>query len=591
MFKRAKISVIGVLFLIAFFYGSAYGQESQPVAVAPPQAAVQQPVPEAAPQETVNAEEENDNTVTLDFKDADIQNVLRVLAYKSGVNIVAGKEVVGTVTIRLVDVPWDQALDVILSTYGFAYERQGNIITVATVDAMKERREKKKELTEIEGVTSKVFTLQYLDAQDAKKMLEPQLSPQGKISVLEITGQKGWQVGVPQAGGQSSSEEGKARRERENARSRSLVITDTPTYLDRMTNILKEIDVKPVQVLIEARIMEVSKNLLRDLGMEWSTGSRLQSHQALTTAGALNGAVPTKFGSNNTRGLLSGNNYSQTDPNDPAAIQYQPANFNPLATGLNPYNAGLQLLWQKLFGTQMEAMLHALEEDVRTNTLSAPKILTLSGQEALILIGSKYPIVESTVSGTSGTSTENLAYYQDIGVQLYVVPQVSGDEKYINMIVHPVVSENTGLTVGANNYPIIDTRETETQILMSDGETVVIGGLLRNVKSKSRIGIPILGDIPVIGNLFSRATNNTDKIDLLIFITARVIRPGELTAEEMAQVKEALASGQANVVPAPEPAKKDNKKGNKKEDKKTEKPAAVVPVEGFSGPNRGYLNK
>ena len=95
MFKRAKISVIGVLFLIAFFYGSAYGQESQPVAVAPPQAAVQQPVPEAAPQETVNAEEENDNTVTLDFKDADIQNVLRVLAYKSGVNILRGNGYMG----------------------------------------------------------------------------------------------------------------------------------------------------------------------------------------------------------------------------------------------------------------------------------------------------------------------------------------------------------------------------------------------------------------------------------------------------------------------------------------------------------------
>ncbi|MDD5073122.1 MAG: secretin and TonB N-terminal domain-containing protein [Candidatus Omnitrophica bacterium] len=580
MSKREKISIVGVVFLSAFFYGSACGQEPP---AAP--AAVEQPVaaqPVAVPQQEPASEK---STVTLDFKDADIQNVLRVLAYKSGVNIVTGKEVVGTVTIRLVDVPWEQALDVILNTYGFAYEREGNIITVSTVDALKERREKKKELTEIEGVSSRVFNLQYLDAQDAKKMLEPQLSPQGKISVLEVTGQKGWKIGVPQAGGQST-DEGKERRERENSRSRSLVVTDTLTYLDRMSKILKEMDVKPVQILIEARIMEVSKNVLRDIGMEWSTGSRLQNHQALTTAGVLNGGVKVKFGSaSKTTGTISGSNYSQSEPTDP--LGYQPSNFNPLSTNLNPYNAGLQLLYQKLFGTQMEAMVHALEEDVRTNTLSAPKILTLSGQEAIILIGTKYPIVESSISGTSGTATENLAYYQDIGVQLYVVPQVSGDEKFINMIVHPVISERTALTVGLNDYPVIDTRETETQILMADGETIVIGGLLRNVKSKSRIGIPILGDIPVIGNLFSRATNNTDKIDLLIFITARVVRPGEFTDQEMAMVKQALEAGQANVTPAAEPEKKEKKK----EDKKKEKPAAPVAAEGFSKSNRGYLSK
>ena len=602
MSKRAKISVIGVLFLAAFFYGSTYGQEPRtapPVETAPaaaveqhavaPQAAVQQPVPEAAPQamsqEAMKAEEEKNNTVTLDFKDADIQNVLRVLAYKSGINIVAGKEVVGTVTIRLVDVPWDQALEVILSTYGFAYERQGNIITVSTVDGLKERREKKKELTEIEGVNSKVFTLQYLDAADAKKMLEPQLSPQGKISVLEITGQKGWQIGSVVAGGQST-EEGKTRRERENARSRSLVVTDTPTYLDRIAKILKEIDVKPVQVLIEARIMEVSKDVLKDMGVEWSTSTLLQNHLPATTPG---GGIHTQFGRASTGGTLSGISYSQTDPNVAGQTQYQPSNFTPLATGLNPYNAGLQLLWQKLFGTQMEAMIHALEEDVRTNTLSAPKILTLSGQEALILIGQKYPIIESNISGTSGTATITLAYYQDVGIQLYVVPQVSGDEKYVNMIVHPVVSSFTE-TVSANNYPILVTREAETQVLMRDGETIVIGGLLKDVKSKGRIGIPILGDIPIIGNLFSRATNDTIKIDLLIFITARVIRPGELTEEEMAIVKSALDAGQVNVAPVPEPAKKDSKKNAKKEAKK-ETPTAAAPADDSDNANRGYLNK
>src|SRR3989338_4311166 len=585
-----KFLFIGILFTIAVFPAGAYGES------APSEVLVEQPSPapvpepevqtQVIPQETEKSREGNENNVTLDFKDADIQNILRVLAYKSGVNIIAGKEVVGTVTIRLVDVPWEQALQVILSTYGFAYEREGNIISVSTVDALKERREKKKELIEIEGVTSKVFMLQYLDAADAKKMLEPQLSPQGKISVLEITGQKGWKIGAAVAGG-TSSEEGKERRARENARSRSLVITDTPTFLDRLAKILKEIDVKPVQVLIEARIMEGDKNVLRGMGVEWSTGTRLQNHAALTDAtGALLGGVPVTLcgHSNRTGSTVSGSNYSSTEPGDVRG--FSPSNFVPLATNLSPSNAGLQLFFQKLWGTQMEAMLHALEEDVRTNTLSAPKILTLSGLEALILIGQKYPIIESNISGTSGTATITLAYYQDVGIQLYVVPQVSGDEKYINMIVHPVVSSYTN-TVTANAYPILLTREAETQILMQDGETVMIGGLLKDVKSKGRVGIPVLGDIPIIGNLFSRATNKVTKIDLLIFITARIIRPGELTEQEMAMVKRAVDAGEANVIPVPEPVKKNNKN----EDKKKGKPGAAVPAEGFSKGNMGYIKK
>jgi len=581
-------------FLVCFIFiravWPAFGQDAPAQgAVAPAEEAIAPVDEEVVPVVTVPAEEgaaaeDKSNNVTLDFKDADIQNVLRVLAYKSGVNIVAGKEVIGTVTIRLVDVPWEQALAVILNTYGFAYERDGNIITVSTVDALKERREKQRELTEIEGVTSRVFSLQFLDAVDAKKMLEPQLSPQGKISVLEITGQKGWKVGVPVAGGQDA-EQGKERRERENARSHSLIITDTPSSLDRITKILAEIDLKPNQVLIEARIMEVNRNVLKDLGVEFSTGNRLQTHAGRTdAAGDLLG--PVNVGSGHHKGVMTGRNYSQTEVGDENG--FDPANFVPMAAGLTTNNAGIEILFERLMGRNMELMVHALEEDVRTNTLSAPKILTLSGQEALILIGQKYPIIETQISGTAGNATINLAYYQDIGIQLYVVPQISGDEKYINMIVHPVISSFTE-TVSANDYPILVTREAETQVLMMDGETIVIGGLLKDVKSKGKIGVPLLSDIPVIGALFTRTTDDVEKIDLLIFITARVIKPGELTEQEMAMVKQALDAGQANVTPpaAKEGIKKKEKKGN------TEKKEENIKVEGFSKPkkgNSGYLN-
>lgn len=558
MMKRfLSIAVIGLLSYWVIELPSR-AQEAQPVM----QEATAQALREAKA-EAVGVPTTKEGNVTLDFKDADIQNVLRVLSYKSGVNIVASKEVVGTVTMRLVDVPWEQALDVILKTYGFAYEREGNIIAVSTVDTMKERREKQKELADIEPVVTRVFSLQFLDAADAKKMLEPQLSPQGKISVLEITGQKGWEFGVPAAGG-ATTEEGKERKEREAARSRALVITDTPTYLDRIVKVLKDIDVKPNQVLIEARIMEVNRDVLKDLGVEWSTGTRLQTRATDRSAGTVS------VGEAHREGTITGRKYDLTD-----AIS--PSNFNPKTSGLTAANTGLEILFRRLVGKQFEVMIHALEEDVRTNTLSAPRVLTLSGQEAVIMVGTKYPILETSTSGTSGTSTTTLSYYQDIGVQLYVVPQISGDEKFVNMIIHPVISSYTQ-TVGTNAYPILITREAETQVLMEDSETIVIGGLLKDVKSKGKIGIPILSDLPIVGDLFTRRTNDIEKIDLLIFITARIIRPGELTEQEMAMIKNAVETGQPDVTFEKTPAKNEEKKEK-------------VKPEGYTKGNKGHFKK
>ena len=171
-------------------------------------------------------------------------------------------------------------------------------------------------------------------------------------------------------------------------------------------------------------------------------------------------------------------------------------------------------------------LYHALEEIAKANTLSAPRILTLDSQEAKILVGTQFPILQSSTE--SGVVSQTLSYYQDIGIQLKVVPQIS-DEDYINMIIHPAVTSFTtkvSITGGAE-YPIIDVREAETQVLMRSGETLVIGGLLKDAIRRQTIGIPILGDVPVLGFLFQRRTNDLEKIDLLIFITAQIFDPDE----------------------------------------------------------------
>ena len=502
--------------------------------------------------------------VTMDFKDADIQNVLRIISYKAGINIVTTPEVMGNVTIRLVDVPWEQALDVILKTYGFSYQRQANIILVAKTESIAKIQAE-------EPLQTEVFILKFLDAADAQKIIISLLSPRGKSSVLYARGQKGWQFGTFKIGKEEaatmalqkevsqtpamqvtsiektpSGEMVSRKAEFEpTAKSKTLIITDTAASLDRIHNvILPQIDKKPKQVLIEARIMEVNLNKLRDIGFDWGTGSGGANAYATAPGDQYLNAKNTQS--------LAGRNLGS---------EFAPSVFNPLegATvfpGTYPYKAGLEILFKKLTGAQFEVILHALEEDASTNTLSAPRILTLDNQEAAMLVGYHTPILTSTVtagSDTTGpTQTQTLDYYQEIGIRLNVVPQIN-DEGYINMIIHPSVTTSTASVTatsvaGATNataiktsidYPIIDVREAQTQILMKDGETIVLGGMLKDVKSKETIGIPFLSKIPFLGQAFKRETIDTGKLDLLIFITAHVIEE-ELTPEQTAALQDNL---------------------------------------------------
>ena len=472
--------------------------------------------------------------ISLDFRQADIQTVLEALARKAKINIVTSALVTGQVTIHLENVTWEQALQTVVSTTGLAYDKQNNVVLVSTIEELKTRREAVKALVEIEPVMTKVIQLKYLDAGDVKKFLEPQLGPQGRISVLEMTGQKGWGFGAAEAGGGGSSQETRARREREKARSKAVVITDTSTTIDRIETILGKLDVLPQQILIEARVMEVSRDLLQDLGLEVGTGS--SSTSLSTSAGFVSGSSSRTF-SQQSLNKRAGENDLASFAGSVLNQFLTPSNFIPKTTGLTSANSGLAMVMRLLRGTQVEALIRALEEDVRTNTLSAPHVVTLSGQEARILIGEKFPILNTQVSGTSSTTTTTtLDYYQDIGIELFVVPQIGGDN-HIDMIIHPVISSRNG-SVGTNQYPILDVREAETQIILQHGDTIVIGGLLKDVKSKSRIGLPFLGKVPLLGPLFARSTTDVSKIDLLIFITARIVPVDGLSPEEMERLRQ-----------------------------------------------------
>ena len=508
-----SLFLVGPLVLTPGSFGAEEESQESPIQVAQAPAAPS-PISEEA-------------LISLDFREADLQTVLQALSRKAKINIVSSAQVVGQISIQLDNVSWERALDTIVSTTGLAYEKRENVIIVSTLEELKARREAVKTLVEIEPIITKVIQLNYLDAADVKAFLAPQLTAQGKISVLELTGQKGWSFGAAEGGG-GSSEATRSRRKRDTARSKAVVITDTPTTLDRLEKVLAKVDVLPQQILIETRVMEVNRDLLQDLGLEVGTGS---NSTTLSTSSGFVSATNSRTFSQQSLNKVSGE-ADQASFGGSALNQFlTPSVFVPETTGLTALNTGLSLVFRKLRGTQLEVLLHALEEDVRTNTLSAPNVLTLSGQEARILIGEKYPILNTQVSGeTSTTTTTTLDYYQNIGIELFVVPQVSG-ENHVDMIIHPVVSARTG-SVGTNAYPVLDVREAETQVILENGDTIVIGGLLKDVKSKSRIGLPFLGKLPFVGPLFSRSTTDVAKVDLLIFITAKIVPVGGLSAQE-----------------------------------------------------------
>jgi type IV pilus assembly protein PilQ len=483
-----------------------------------PASAAEAPAAVAEPEPTL---------VTLNFADgADVRDVLTAYSIQSGRSVVLGPDVSGEVRLHLRDVPWDQALEVILQPYGFSYKIVGDTVVVS-------RMEQQASVQSMEPLVTEVFTLRYLDAFGVKEMVESQLSPRGSMSTLTVRGQKGWQYGmqgqgIADSGKRERVEETEREREVERLRSRTIVVTDIPSVVDRVGTLLDEVDVMPTQVLIEARFIEVDTGVLQDIGVQFGTGeggATSLGPQPVTTRKA---------------GHVYGLGLQQTGGG--AA----PAAFQPKSSELNkaqPFDAGLSLLFQKLDPTQFEVLLHMLEEEASLNTLSSPRILTLNNEAATIMVGTKYPIIKTEVSGESGSISTTIDYWQDIGIQLNVVPQICEDDS-IRMVIHPAVTAQIGTASGRTqsgsgsmpftDYPVLSTRETETQVILKNAETLAIGGLLKNEEQETIFKVPFLGDIPLIGALFRRRTTNMKQLDLVIFLTATVISPTEnvLVAED-----------------------------------------------------------
>ncbi len=465
-------------------------------------------------------------TTNLVFRNAEIRDVLQLIAQEFDLNIVMSDEVRGSVSVRLKDASLANTLDAILISRGYDYDIRDNVIRVGPADIIEAERQRQASRQELEPLVSEVIILNYLDANDIKSVVQSMLSSRGSVAVVEQRPYRGFQFGSQtaqsgssysggsQTGGAMASNESTIRSRSgtdEKARTNTLMVVDIAGQLEKIKAMIAKVDVAPRQVLIDAKILEVDTNTLEDLGLD------------LTQTANFNNGKTLK-GNTLVSDLNSGNSASTIASTASGVF----SNTLPTST-----DSGYHAVFTKMRGEDTTLILHALLQDQKTKTLSAPKILTVENQEAAILVGEQYPIFQASVSD-QGTTTESLSYYQPIGISLQVVAQVT-PRREISMIIHPAVSSvgNTVTGTSGLQQPRINIREADTRVLIKNGETLVIGGLLEDVEDKRYWGLPYLDRLPVIGGIFSRRQTDINQRNLLIFITPRIVdADAPLTEEE-----------------------------------------------------------
>jgi type IV pilus assembly protein PilQ len=440
--------------------------------------------------------EENQNSlvvpdtkrITMDFKDADIKDVLRLISDKSDMNIIAGGEVQGTVTLKLEDVPWEKALNIILKTQGYVYERDDNIIRVTT-----------RENLSMEDLETKLFSLNYADAESIATNLTEMLSPRGKVQF--------------------------------DARTNQVILTDITSNLNKLGGIIEQLDGRTPQIQIEARVIETTLGKDETLGVDWETQILADGARRATTLPFSNWSSDGRLYPTPDADYTYDSSWQVTDidsdfnyKNDLPISSKDAITWSslPAVTGETGQEEYFQ--YGTLDFTGLQATLEALSTRTDTNVLSNPRITTLNNQEAKITVGTKWPVANYSYSDETGRWNVSGWEYIEYGIILTVTPTVNKDG-YITLTVIPEVSDlNGSVTFEGAEVPIISTKQAEVQVMIRDSETLVIGGMIKDKTINTRKKVPFLGDIPILGYLFSKNDTEVEKRDLLIFLTPHILK-------------------------------------------------------------------
>jgi type IV pilus assembly protein PilQ len=430
--------------------------------------------------------------LTLNFQDIETRAVLQLLADASGQNIVVSDSVNGNVTLRLQNVPWDQALDIVLRTKGLDKRRQDNVIIVAPQAELAAREKAelaaRKDVQELAPLRSEYLQVNYAKAQDMAALIKTQtnslLSPRGSVAVDE--------------------------------RTNTLLLQDTTDRITDIRRLVATLDIPVRQVLIEARIVIVNNDFQRDLGARFGFTNYQKNGQTglVTTTGTAAG-TDQAIGSALQNVQSTGSIYPISVPTGSTAAQRYNVN---LPVGNPAGSIALGILGSNFI---VDLELSAAQAETQANIISSPRVITANQKEATIEQGVEIPYQQSASSGATTIQ------FKKAVLSLKVTPQITPDNRIILDL--DVKDDSVGQVVvasGGVNVPSIDTREISTQVLVNDGQTVVLGGILQTTQREDDTKVPYLGDIPVLGHLFKNTKHQDDKDELMIFITPKIVREG-----------------------------------------------------------------
>jgi type IV pilus assembly protein PilQ len=418
--------------------------------------------------------------LSLNFQDIEVRSVLQLLADFTGLNLVVSDSVEGNLTLRLKNVPWDQAMDIILKTKGLDKRKAGNVILIAPTDEIAAREklelEARKQVEELERLRTEFIKVNYAKAADIAELLKLTdnaiLSPRGSVSVDE--------------------------------RTNTLLVKDTNSSLANVRTLLAELDIAVRQVLIESRVVIANDDFSKELGVRFGVSNesfgRKREGTGAITSGTLEGV--TSLANGQPLGILEGLNVNLPVQN--------PAGSFALALAKLP------------LGTLLEMELSAAQVEGRGEVVSSPRVITADSHTARIEQGVEIPYLELD----DGDATLK---FRKAVLSLEVTPQITPDDRVImDLDVH---KDNVGETVsfGAGlSAPSIDTREVQSQLLVDNGQTVVLGGIYETIKSNQVTRVPFFSDLPIVGNLFKTTRDVDDRTELLIFVTPKILQGSNL---------------------------------------------------------------
>ncbi|WP_347454502.1 type IV pilus secretin PilQ [Acinetobacter thermotolerans] len=437
--------------------------------------------------------------ISLDFQDIEVRRVLQLLADFTDINMVAADSVQGNITLRLKEVPWDQALDIVLKTKNLDKRRNGNVIWIAPVTELaKAEEEEAKALAQsakLAPIQTEYMQLSYAKAADIEKLITQNKSAQNSTSSSSNTSSNEEKESLLSYRGSVSID----------ARTNTLIVNDTQPFIDKIRNMVDLLDVQVKQVMVEARIVRASTEFTKEIGVKWGVLS-----QGIT---------------NNNHLLVGGSDTTLWDLREPelddetGRWKYEIQRPDNLNVDLGVANPAGRIAFGliSLSDFMLDLELSALQADGYGEVISTPKVLTADKQKATVESGFEVPYQSTEGSGASATATTE---FKDVVLKLDVTPSITPDGK-VQMDLNISSDSIAGVTPMGEYY--LNKNRLNTNVLVENGETVVLGGIFEQETLNQQTKVPFLGDIPYLGRLFRKDAKSDNKRELLIFVTPRIV--------------------------------------------------------------------